>query len=295
MNRRGVEALLGSKVKLGGSASAAAGPKGRDVSAATDATMRAEILSYSRTRGLFAGVSLDGASLRPDDDASEQVYGRRITARTIVNATGLSVPAAGHDRRRAREERPATTQSDPLKHHTDVSSAAVPPRSAACVRRVDREAAPAAIVGQTAPPADVTIPSKPSCTDPERGRADWSQVEARSRRVDECGDGRRRTALPLGAGRRRRPGDDPSGRARGARVALDSRRASGPARYRCRRRAFLRGGRPPQGVKTPEAASVPARAPSSAGSAKKGAARGAGWAAGAPAWSQPGEEVRTEG
>jgi len=95
MNRRGVEALLGSKVKLGGSASAAAGPKGRDVSAATDVTMRAEILSYSRTRGLFAGVSLDGASLRPDNDASEQVYGRRITARTIVNSTDLSVPASG--------------------------------------------------------------------------------------------------------------------------------------------------------------------------------------------------------
>jgi len=95
MNRKGVEALLDSKVKLGGSASAAAGPKGRDVSAATDVTMRAEILSYSRTRGLFAGISLDGASLRPDNDASEQVYGRRITARTIVNATNLSVPASG--------------------------------------------------------------------------------------------------------------------------------------------------------------------------------------------------------
>ena len=95
MNHRGVDALLGSQVKLGGSASAAAGPKGRDVSAATDVTMRAEILSYSRTRGLFAGVSLDGASLRPDNDASEQVYGRRITARSIVNATDLSVPAAG--------------------------------------------------------------------------------------------------------------------------------------------------------------------------------------------------------
>ena len=95
MNRRGVEALLDSKVKLGGSASAAAGPKGRDVSAATDVTMRAEILSYSRTRGLFAGISLDGASLRPDNDASEQVYGRRITARTIVSSTNLSVPASG--------------------------------------------------------------------------------------------------------------------------------------------------------------------------------------------------------
>ena len=95
MNHRGVDALLSSQVKLGGSASAAAGPKGRDVSAATDVTMRAEILSYSRTRGLFAGISLDGASLRPDDDASEQVYGRRITARTIVSSTDLSVPAAG--------------------------------------------------------------------------------------------------------------------------------------------------------------------------------------------------------
>ncbi len=95
MNSRGVNALLNSTVKLGGSASAAAGPKGRDLSAATDATMRAEILSYSRSRGLFAGVSLDGASLRPDNDASEQVYGRRITARTIVTTTDMSVPAAG--------------------------------------------------------------------------------------------------------------------------------------------------------------------------------------------------------
>jgi lipid-binding SYLF domain-containing protein len=95
MNSRGVNALLSSKVKLGGSASAAAGPKGRDASAATDATMRAEILSYSRTRGLFAGVSLDGASLRPDNDANEQVYGRRLTARTIVTAASMSVPTAG--------------------------------------------------------------------------------------------------------------------------------------------------------------------------------------------------------
>lgn len=95
MNDRGVAALLNSKVTLGGSASAAAGPKGRDVSASTDATLRAEILSYSRSRGLFAGVSLESASLRPDNDASEQVYGRRITARTIVTGTDVSVPASG--------------------------------------------------------------------------------------------------------------------------------------------------------------------------------------------------------
>ena len=81
MNNRGVDALLSSKVKLGASASAAAGPKGRSLSASTDASMRAEILSYSRSRGLFAGASFEGASLRPDDDATEAVYGRRITAR----------------------------------------------------------------------------------------------------------------------------------------------------------------------------------------------------------------------
>jgi lipid-binding SYLF domain-containing protein len=80
---------------LGGNASAAAGPKGRSVEASTDASMRAEILSYSRARGLFAGVSLEGTSLRPDDDASEQVYGRKIKARTIVTGKGISVPASG--------------------------------------------------------------------------------------------------------------------------------------------------------------------------------------------------------
>jgi lipid-binding SYLF domain-containing protein len=95
MNNRGVDALLNSKVKLGANASAAAGPKGRNIEASTDASLRAEILSYSRSRGLFAGVSLEGASLRPDDDASEQVYGRKLTARNIVTGTSVSVPASG--------------------------------------------------------------------------------------------------------------------------------------------------------------------------------------------------------
>jgi lipid-binding SYLF domain-containing protein len=94
-NARGVNALLSSKVKLGGEASAAAGPKGRHIEASTDASMRAEILSYSRSRGLFAGVSLEGTSLRPDDDATEQIYGRKITARTIVTGTTVKVPASG--------------------------------------------------------------------------------------------------------------------------------------------------------------------------------------------------------
>src|SRR3954462_13698001 len=96
MNNRGVDALLSSKVKLGGNASAAAGPKGRNLEASTDATMRAEILSYSRARGLFAGVSLEGTSLRPDDDASRAVYGRRLSARAIVTGSRtVTMPESG--------------------------------------------------------------------------------------------------------------------------------------------------------------------------------------------------------
>src|SRR5271165_3295865 len=95
MNERGASAILDSKVKLGADASAAAGPKGRDASADTDATLRAEILSYSRSRGLFAGVSLTGSTLRPDDDASADVYGRKITAREIVLGNKIAVPASG--------------------------------------------------------------------------------------------------------------------------------------------------------------------------------------------------------
>ena len=95
MNNRGVEALLSSKVKLGGNASAAAGPKGRNAEASTDATMRAEILSYSRARGLFAGISLEGTSIRPDDDANVEVYGHKMTARQIVTGSKIAVPASG--------------------------------------------------------------------------------------------------------------------------------------------------------------------------------------------------------
>jgi len=95
MNNRGVDALLSSKVKLGGNASAAAGPKGRTAEASTDVTLRAEILSYSRARGLFAGVSLEGTSIRPDDEATTQVYGRKISARRLVTGKSVAVPASG--------------------------------------------------------------------------------------------------------------------------------------------------------------------------------------------------------
>jgi lipid-binding SYLF domain-containing protein len=86
MNPRGVESLLRSKVKLGADATVAAGPKGRAAMAATDAYMRAEILTYSRSRGLFAGVSLEGSTLRQDNKANENLYGRKITAREIVKS-----------------------------------------------------------------------------------------------------------------------------------------------------------------------------------------------------------------
>jgi SH3 domain-containing YSC84-like protein 1 len=95
MNDRGMESILSSKVKLGADASVAGGPKGRDASADTDAWMRAEILSYSRSRGLFAGISLEGSTIRPDDDASEQVYGHAIKAKEIVRGQKMSVPATG--------------------------------------------------------------------------------------------------------------------------------------------------------------------------------------------------------
>jgi lipid-binding SYLF domain-containing protein len=95
MNERGASSILNSKVKLGADISAAAGPKGRDASADTDAYLRAEILSYSRSRGLFAGISLEGSTLRPDNDASADIYGRKITAKEIVLGGKASIPESG--------------------------------------------------------------------------------------------------------------------------------------------------------------------------------------------------------
>jgi lipid-binding SYLF domain-containing protein len=95
MNSKGMESILSSKVKLGADASVAGGPKGRDASADTDAWMRAEILSYSRSRGVFAGVSLEGSTIRPDDDASADVYGHSIKAKEIVRGGHRGVPETG--------------------------------------------------------------------------------------------------------------------------------------------------------------------------------------------------------
>ncbi len=95
VNPRGIDSILKSKVKLGADASAAAGPVGRDAQAATDVLMRAEILTYSRSRGLFAGISLDGSTLRPDNSATEKVYGQKISARDVVIEHKVGTPKAG--------------------------------------------------------------------------------------------------------------------------------------------------------------------------------------------------------
>ena len=95
MNDKGAKSVLGSNVKLGAEASAAAGPKGRTAAAATDIVMKAEILSYSRSRGIFAGVSLEGSTLRSDGGANRNVYGKDLNARQIIGGGAVTTPPAG--------------------------------------------------------------------------------------------------------------------------------------------------------------------------------------------------------
>jgi lipid-binding SYLF domain-containing protein len=97
MNPRGARAILHSKVRLGANASAAAGPKGRTAEGSTDVTLRAEVLSYSRNRGLFAGLSLEGSTTRPDNGANEKLYGKKIEAEAIVLKGAVAVPASGQE------------------------------------------------------------------------------------------------------------------------------------------------------------------------------------------------------
>ena len=94
MNKRGASSILTSQVKLGGDVAAAAGPKGRNAAASTDVTLRAEILSYSRSRGLFAGISLAGSTLRPDNDGNERLYGKGVSGEDIVINSKIRPPAS---------------------------------------------------------------------------------------------------------------------------------------------------------------------------------------------------------
>ncbi len=96
MNDRGADSVLHSKVKLGADASVAAGPKGRNASAETDASLRAEMLSYSRARGVFAGISLEGSTVRPDIDANKRIYGKTISSEDIITESRLHAPESAH-------------------------------------------------------------------------------------------------------------------------------------------------------------------------------------------------------
>jgi lipid-binding SYLF domain-containing protein len=113
MNPKGAKSLLSSKVKLGADASAAAGPKGRTAEGATDIVMTAEILSYSRNKGLFAGVSLEGSTLRSDGSANEKLYGKKLTAREIIREGKVGIPASAHELVSLLDKKSPVNKSDP--------------------------------------------------------------------------------------------------------------------------------------------------------------------------------------
>ena len=113
MNPKGASSLLSSKVKLGADASAAAGPKGRTAEGATDIVMDAEILSYSRNKGLFAGISLEGSTLRSDGSANEKLYGRKLSAKEIIVERKVGVPACARELVSLLNTKSPTDKSDP--------------------------------------------------------------------------------------------------------------------------------------------------------------------------------------
>jgi SH3 domain-containing YSC84-like protein 1 len=113
MNPKGAQSLLYSKVKLGADASAAAGPKGRTAEGATDIMMNAEILSYSRNKGLFAGVSLEGSTLRSDGSANEKLYGKKLTAKEIIRGGKVGVPPSARELVNLLDTKSPVNKSDP--------------------------------------------------------------------------------------------------------------------------------------------------------------------------------------
>ena len=113
MNQKGASSLLSSKVKLGADASAAAGPKGRDAESATDVVMNAEILSYSRAKGLFAGVSLEGSTLRSDGSANENLYGQKLSARDVIRRGKVKTPACAAELVALLDKKSPRNRSDP--------------------------------------------------------------------------------------------------------------------------------------------------------------------------------------
>jgi SH3 domain-containing YSC84-like protein 1 len=113
MNPKGATSLLSSKVKLGADASAAAGPKGRTAEGSTDVVMKAEILSYSRNKGLFAGVSLEGSTLRSDGSANEKLYGQKLDAKDIIREGKVKTPACASQLVSLLDKKSPKNLSDP--------------------------------------------------------------------------------------------------------------------------------------------------------------------------------------
>lgn len=113
MNPSGARSLLKSKVKLGADAAAAAGPKGRNAEAASDVVLKAEILSYSRSKGLFAGVSLEGSTLRSDNGANEKLYGKKLTAKQIISLHAVKAPEAAAELLSVLNRKSPKNKSDP--------------------------------------------------------------------------------------------------------------------------------------------------------------------------------------
>lgn len=113
MNPKGARSLLSSKVKLGADASAAAGPKGRTAEGATDVVMNAEILSYSRNKGLFAGISLEGSTLRSDGNANYKLYGKKLNAKDIIAERKVGVPASARQLVSLLEAKSPKNKSEP--------------------------------------------------------------------------------------------------------------------------------------------------------------------------------------
>ena len=114
MNPKGANSIMSSKVKLGADAAAAAGPKGRTAAADTDIVMRAEVLTYSRSRGLFAGISLEGSTLRSDGSANKKLYGRDLSAKEIVRQGKVGIPASGRELVSMLDKQSPKNESDPV-------------------------------------------------------------------------------------------------------------------------------------------------------------------------------------
>jgi hypothetical protein len=153
MNPKGAESLLGSKVKLGTDASAAAGPKGRTAEAATDVVMKAEILSYSRNKGLFAGVSLEGSTLRSDGGANENLYGRKLSAKEIIREGKVKVPACAQELTALLNKKTPKNRSDPKSLGSKANLNDIPALSNR-IRRVTRSGRSSATMDAIQPPID---------------------------------------------------------------------------------------------------------------------------------------------